>query len=56
MKIENLQDDSPQAIDYYSKLFDGVRSFKTNEFIPRQQFFEELGKSQKHISRLCLLR
>lgn len=46
MKIENLQDDSPQAIDYYSKLFDGVRSFKTNEFIPRQQFFEELGKSQ----------
>ncbi len=38
MKIEDLdlQDDSPQAIDYYNKLFDGVRDFKVNEFIPRQ--------------------
>lgn len=46
MKIEDLQDDSPQTIDYYSKLFDGVRDFKANEFIPRQQFFSELSKSQ----------
>src|SRR5690554_3300491 len=31
---------------YYKRLFEGIREFKANEYIPRQQFFEELGKKQ----------
>lgn len=31
---------------YYKRLFEGIREFKANEYIPRQQFFEELGKNQ----------
>ena len=34
---------NPEPIDY-NRLFEGIRDFKTNEFIPRQQFFEELGQ------------
>lgn len=37
--------EAPKSIDY-NRLFEGIRDFKTNEFIPRQQFFEELGKHQ----------
>ena len=31
---------------YYKRLFEGIKEFKANEFIPRQQFFEELGQKQ----------
>lgn len=31
---------------YYKRLFEGIREFKANEFIPRKQFFEELGHKQ----------
>lgn len=31
----------------HKRLFEGVRDFRANEFIPRQQFFEELGQQQK---------
>lgn len=37
--------DPHPALDY-NRLFEGIRDFKTNEFIPRQQFFEELGRHQ----------
>ncbi len=30
----------------YAHLFEGIRNFKANEFIPRQQFFEELAHQQ----------
>jgi carbonic anhydrase len=45
MNTTNPEDDSLQTLDY-NRLFEGVRDFKTNEFIPRQQFFAELGKHQ----------
>ena len=28
-------------------LFDGIREFVANEFVPRQQFFEELGEKAR---------
>ncbi|MDD4776831.1 MAG: carbonic anhydrase [Fermentimonas sp.] len=31
---------------YYKRLFEGIKEFKANEFIPRQQFFEKLGQKQ----------
>lgn len=34
-----------ESIDY-KRLFEGIRGFKSNEFVPRQQFFEELGQQQ----------
>ncbi|MDD3787474.1 MAG: carbonic anhydrase [Petrimonas sp.] len=40
------EDNSSTPIDY-NRLFEGIRDFKANEFIPRQQFFEELGQQQK---------
>ncbi len=40
------EQEAPIPIDY-KRLFEGVRDFRTNEFIPRQQFFEELGQQQK---------
>lgn len=30
----------------YKRLVEGIKGFKANEFIPRQQFFEDLGGSQ----------
>ena len=36
---------NPEPIDY-NRLFEGIRDFKTNEFIPRQQFFFFLGQQQ----------
>ena len=30
----------------YNRLFEGIRGFKANEFIPHQRFFEELGQQQ----------
>ncbi len=31
---------------YYKRLYEGIKKFQTNEFIPRQQFFEDLGQNQ----------
>ena len=31
---------------YYKRLYEGIKKFQTNEFIPRQQFFEDLGHKQ----------
>lgn len=41
-----LPDQKKKDSLYYKRLFEGIREFKTNEFIPRQQFFEELGQKQ----------
>ncbi|MDI9606286.1 MAG: carbonic anhydrase [Bacteroidota bacterium] len=35
----------PESIDY-AHLFEGIRNFKANEFIPRQEFFEALAHQQ----------
>ncbi len=35
----------PEAIDY-AHLFEGIRNFKANELIPRQEFFEALAHQQ----------
>lgn len=43
--ISSGQEEST-TIDH-KRLFEGVRDFRANEFIPRQQFFEELGQQQK---------
>ena len=31
---------------HYKRLYEGIKKFQTNEFIPRQQFFEDLGQNQ----------
>ena len=31
---------------HYKRLYEGIKEFQTNEFIPRQQFFEDLGQNQ----------
>lgn len=41
-----LSDKEKRDSLYYKRLYEGIRKFKTNEFIPRQQFFEELGQNQ----------
>ena len=41
-----LHDQEKTDSSYYKRLFEGIRQFKANEFIPRQQFFEELGQKQ----------
>lgn len=41
-----LPDKKKSDSHYYKRLFEGIREFKANEFIPRQQFFEELGQKQ----------
>ena len=38
--------EAPPPIDY-DGLFEGIRDFKASEFIPRQEFFEELAKNQR---------
>lgn len=35
----------PESIDY-AHLFEGIRNFKANELIPRQEFFEALAHQQ----------
>lgn len=37
--------DFPKPIDYH-RLFEGVRKFKSHEYIPRKDFFENLGDHQ----------
>jgi len=39
------EEESVQQINY-NKLFDGIRGFKANEHIPRQEFYAELSKHQ----------
>ncbi|HOF81256.1 MAG: carbonic anhydrase [Bacteroidales bacterium] len=39
------EDDSHQHPNYY-RLFEGIRGFKSNEHIPKQEFFAQLGKHQ----------
>lgn len=41
-----LHDQEKTDSSYYKRLFEGIRQFKANEFISRQQFFEELGQKQ----------
>lgn len=40
-----MKDNNETSIDY-NKLFDGIRNFKSKDFVPNQIFFEELANSQ----------
>ena len=41
-----LHDKEKRDSLYYKRLYEGIKKFQTNEFIPRQQFFEDLGQNQ----------
>lgn len=41
-----LHDKEKRDSLYYKRLYEGIKKFQTNEFIPRQQFFEALGQNQ----------
>lgn len=41
-----LDDKGEKKSLYYKRLYEGIKKFQTNEFIPRQQFFEDLGQNQ----------
>ena len=41
-----LHDKEKKDSLYYKRLYEGIKKFQTNEFIPRQQFFEDLGQNQ----------
>jgi hypothetical protein len=43
------EDDSHQHPNYY-RLFEGIRGFKSNEHIPKQEFFAQLGKSNSGLT------
>ena len=51
------EEESVQQINY-NKLFDGIRGFKANEHIPRQEFYAELSKHQNPHTLFigCLIR
>ena len=41
-----LHDKKKRDSLYYKRLYEGIKKFQTNEFIPRQQFFKDLGQNQ----------
>lgn len=41
-----LHDKEKRDSLYYKRLYEGIKKFQTNEFIPRKQFFEDLGQNQ----------
>lgn len=41
-----LHDKEKRDSLYYKRLYEGIKKFQTNEFIPRQQFFKDLGQNQ----------
>ena len=45
MKKTNSEDDNSKQLNY-NKLFDGIRSFKANEHIPRKDFFSQISNHQ----------
>lgn len=45
MEKEKAGQEFPKPIDYH-RLFEGIRKFKSHEYIPKKDFFEKLGKLQ----------
>lgn len=41
-----LKEKNNSDLSHYKRLINGIKDFKENEFIPRQQFFEKLGDKQ----------
>ena len=41
-----LEEKDNLNLSHYKRLINGIKDFKENEFIPRQQLFEELGDKQ----------
>jgi carbonic anhydrase len=41
-----LKEKDNSNLSHYKRLLNGIKNFKENEFIPRQEFFKELGNKQ----------
>lgn len=45
METDQTNQEFPKPIDYH-RLFEGIRQFKSHEYIPKKDFFEQLGSYQ----------